>query len=82
MSDDRYTELMDQAQVQTERNNSAAVEAARAKAGPEYHPDFDGESCVECGGEIPAGRLALAKVRCVPCQEVLENASLRLRRKL
>ena len=52
-----------------------AERRARGKSAPESHPDFDGIHCVqeECGVEIPAGRLALGKVRCRDCQELLET---------
>ena len=51
----------------------AALEAAREKAKPQFHVDFDGAHCVECGEAIPAVRLALGRVRCVACQEHLER---------
>ena len=47
------------------RNNAAMV--------AESHPDFDGGHCVECGIEIPEGRLALKKVRCTECQSRKER---------
>jgi len=52
-----------------------AMRRALGKSGPESHPDFDGVHCVEeaCGVEIPAPRLALGKVRCVDCQQLLER---------
>ena len=44
---------------------------------PEQEMNPDGTwpitECVSCGCEIDAGRLALAKVRCVRCQELLER---------
>lgn len=40
---------------------------------PESHPSFDGKHCVSCDDEIPAGRLAMSKVRCVACQTTLEK---------
>ena len=51
---------------------------ALGKSGPESHPDFDGVHCVEpdCEIEIPTARLALGKVRCVDCQELLEKGKL------
>ena len=50
-----------------------AERRARGKSAPERHPDFDGEHCVDCEESILAGRLALGKVRCVECQQVLEK---------
>lgn len=55
------------------RENAMALEKAKAAAAPETHPDFDGESCVACGDDIPKARLAMGKVRCVHCQTVLER---------
>lgn len=63
----------DQAAAFQMRENNLALAKVKAQLGPESHPDFDGESCVECGNEIPEGRLALGKVRCVHCQSKLEN---------
>lgn len=37
-------------------------EKNKKKVKPEFHEDFDGIHCVECGDEIPEGRLALQKV--------------------
>ena len=35
--------------------------------------DFDGKHCFECDSEIPSGRLALGKFRCITCQEFEER---------
>ncbi len=50
-----------------------ALEAHKSKVAPETHPDFDGESCIDCGDEIPQLRLNMGKIRCVYCQEALEK---------
>jgi hypothetical protein len=34
---------------------------------------FDGIHCIECGDEIPLGRLKLNKCNCVSCQEIQEK---------
>lgn len=52
---------------------NAGVLAARRASEVETHPDFDGETCIDCGDDIPEGRLALGKIRCVHCQELLEK---------
>jgi RNA polymerase-binding transcription factor DksA len=36
--------------------------------------EFDGMSCTECDCEIPQGRLALGKFRCVECQDFREKS--------
>lgn len=50
-----------------------AIQEASYRAAPQKHPCFDGLHCVQCDGEIPAGRLALGRVRCIHCQEYLER---------
>ena len=50
-----------------------ALKRHQEKLAPEKHPDFDGESCVNCGFEIPVLRLNMGKIRCVHCQEKLEK---------
>jgi RNA polymerase-binding transcription factor DksA len=57
------------------RENAIALQKAQAAMAPETHPDFDGESCVDCGDEIPKLRLNMGKVRCVHCQGKLERKS-------
>ena len=58
-------------------HNQDSLERIRALAKPESHPDFDGSHCVDCGDRIPKQRLALGRVRCVACQELLERQSPR-----
>jgi RNA polymerase-binding transcription factor DksA len=50
-----------------------ALEAHKAKVAPEKHPDFDGVTCLDCGDDIPQVRLAMGRMRCVYCQEILEK---------
>lgn len=50
-----------------------ALEAHKSKVAKETHPDFDGESCIDCGDEIPQLRLNMGRIRCVHCQEALER---------
>ena len=52
---------------------SDAEAKARGRSAPEFDAAFDGSHCVECEDEIPAPRLALGKVRCVPCQQLRER---------
>lgn len=35
--------------------------------------DFDGESCYDCGADIPGARLKLGKFTCVACQTKREK---------
>jgi RNA polymerase-binding transcription factor DksA len=69
------TEVFDEvdlAQMQAQNQLDALLAAHQEKMKPETHPDFDGESCIECGNTIPQGRLAIGKIRCVECQRALE----------
>lgn len=50
-----------------------SLNAQRELIAPEKHPDFDGETCVSCGDDIPPERLKMGRVRCVYCQEVKEK---------
>lgn len=59
------------AQIEQDDRDRARQRLA-AMNGPQTHPDFDGVHCVDCDVDIPAGRLALHKVRCVDCQSALE----------
>lgn len=50
-----------------------ALNRHKEKLAPETHPDFDGETCIDCGAEIPALRLSMGRIRCVDCQNKLEK---------
>ena len=50
-----------------------ALNRHKEKLAPETHPDFDGETCIDCGAEIPALRLSMGRIRCVDCQSKLEK---------
>lgn len=68
---------MEQASALEQLHRDAAIAAAQR---PEKaHPEFDGKHCIEseCGDVIPAGRLALGKVRCVDCQAAKEKQRVR-----
>lgn len=62
----QHLQLREQADIQRR---------ARLMNQPETHPEFDGTHCVDCDTEIPAARLAMHRVRCVHCQQDLENMS-------
>lgn len=63
----------DHAQHQQLREQAAIQERARQMARPETHPDFDGLHCVDCDDEIPEFRLKIGRVRCVDCQQAIED---------
>lgn len=69
-------DALDRAQELTTLLNDAYVDNARALAKPEQVRNPDGSWPVtecECGESIPAGRLALGKIRCIACQTDLEK---------
>lgn len=70
---ERTSDPLDQASAQEDAFRAAALRAVSAATHRETHPDFDGESCIDCSGEIPEGRLKLGKIRCVDCQAALET---------
>lgn len=80
LEDDKETfgtpEVMDEADAASlfqMNENTKAIAAVVAMNAPEKHPDFDGESCIDCGETIPEQRLKLGKIRCVDCQTALEK---------
>lgn len=69
-------------QLRDENDLASAIEAqfienaiaeAKRKSGPETHPDFDGEHCIDCDESIAPARLELGKIRCIDCQVMLEK---------
>lgn len=70
----------EQAQMLQLQEQATISYRAREMNRPETHPDFDGLHCVDCDDEIPALRLALRRVRCVHCQELLEEERKRHQR--
>lgn len=72
MMTERHADPIDEANATAAALTDGAIAAARRANAPETHPDFDGETCVECGEDIPKERLALGKIRCIGCQSILE----------
>lgn len=35
--------------------------------------EWDGETCFDCGDDIPEERIEMGRVRCVPCQSKAER---------
>ncbi len=70
---ERHADPIDEASALAASLADGAIAAARRANAPESHPDFDGESCIECGDTIPEQRLAMGKIRCVTCQTHLEH---------
>lgn len=72
---ERHADLIDEANALAAALTKGAIDAARRATEPETHPDFDNETCVECGDPIPEERLAMGKIRCVRCQAAREHRS-------
>jgi RNA polymerase-binding transcription factor DksA len=66
-------DMMDDIQAYNEFYDKLAFDRQKAQSAPETHPDFDGQHCVECEGDIPLQRLTLGRIRCVECQEHKER---------
>lgn len=70
---ERHADPLDEASALAASLAEGGIAAARRANRPESHPDFDGESCLDCGDTIPDQRLAMGKIRCVRCQTILEH---------
>ena len=68
---DNSADSLDHASDVEQAFRDAALKAARTEE--PVPKDFDGESCYDCGSDIPEGRLALGKFRCVGCQAAREK---------
>lgn len=73
----KYTEQVDQANQIAEEFTAAHIHRIQSKNKPEQVQNPDGTwphtECVDCDDEIPQGRLALGKIRCIDCQEIKER---------
>lgn len=54
-----------------------AVRVALQQDVPQRHAMFDGQHCVECEVALPAVRLQMQRVRCVTCQEEMDQRKAR-----
>lgn len=58
---------------------SDAIADVRARLAPQHHPDFDGKHCLDCETPMPRQRLATGRIRCAPCETVVEQIRKRYR---
>ena len=74
---ERSADILDQADEATQRFREAKEAEIRQKLKPEQVQNDDGtwphEFCVECGDDLPLGRIELGRIRCVVCQEKIER---------
>lgn len=79
---ERYADQLDKASAVAQEFIEQSTRAARELNKPEQVQNEDGTwphpDCVDCGEDIPEGRLKLGRVRCVDCQEYLEKRSGRI----
>ena len=78
---DKHTDPLDIASEQEEWFRESSVRQAMMASRPEQTKDENGnwehEECVDCGEDIPEGRLNLGKIRCIDCQELKEKRQRR-----
>ena len=74
---EKFSDQLDHASALQDAMNEEAIAKYRNLNKPESHPDFDGETCVQCGADMPIERLNLGKIRCFDCQTVLEAKNKR-----
>lgn len=74
---EKYVEQVDQANQIADEFTTAHIHRIQQKNKPEQVQNPDGTwphtECIDCDDEIPQGRLALGKVRCIDCQELKEK---------
>lgn len=81
MTNERYLEGSEELQEQMKERELAAVRQAanvRQCDDPRY-AEWDHEHCIDCDVLIPALRLEMGCVRCVQCQEEVDDWSRRPR---
>lgn len=72
-SGDRPVDPLDSASQIEMSIASGAVADAAMRLRPQTHPDFDGETCIECGNDLDVDRLKMGRIYCVPCQTIREK---------
>lgn len=66
--------LLEYVEGQLQADLDEQVAKVRRDANVRIPDDFEGE-CVECGDEIPTGRLKTGAITCIECQKFLEASS-------
>lgn len=77
---DKLADPNDMASQQEEVFTLSSVKDIQKLLAPQSHPDFDGETCLECGSDMPDQRLKDGRIRCTPCESALEGQSKFFRR--
>ena len=72
-----YADELDRAAAVSDAHNQSCIADAQYAARPQQHQLPDGSwpitACITCGDDIPEGRVALAKIKCLSCQESEER---------
>lgn len=71
----RESDNLDIASELQDKFNQRGILESQAAMAQQTDPDFDGVNCLDCDADIPATRIALGRMRCVDCQDVLERKS-------
>ena len=67
------SDIIDDAQNYNELYQKVAFDNQQLKLKPESHPSFNGIDCVDCDEPMLPERLRMRRVRCTPCQDILEQ---------
>lgn len=74
---DKYADPLDKASDLASMYNEQGLAEVQRKNAPEQTQNPDGTwphtECVDCGDDIPEGRLQLGRVRCISCQDIKER---------
>lgn len=72
---EKCSDILDLSSQISEDLLNAGIKNTRNKLAPEQHPLFDGVNCVEeaCRVPIPKVRLDMGRIRCVDCQQLVEQ---------
>lgn len=73
----RPADILDQADALTQTLRDAGIANVRNALRPQQTQNPDGTwpitECDDCGVDIPAERLAMARIRCTCCEDVREK---------
>lgn len=71
MDDERLSDISDIAS--REETRETEVRIALARKVEKVPADWDGETCYECGHELPPERIAAKRFKCVRCKTIEEK---------
>jgi len=77
---DKLSDESDAASQQESLHTESSIKDIQKLLEPQLHPDFDGETCLSCGEDMPKQRLSAGRIRCTHCESKLEVKSKFFRR--